>query len=59
MEEKTYTLTERREMLEDAERRLQQAEKDKKRDADLHKENISAVKQEIKDILVAIDEDSK
>lgn len=56
VEKQEYSLTDRREMLEDAERRLQSAEADKKRDATVHKENIAAIKQEIKDILQAIDE---
>ena len=59
MAEKVHTLAERREMLEDAERRLQEAKASKKRDTTVHNENIAAIEQEIKDILKAIDDDTK
>ena len=51
-----YSAEERRQMLEDASRRLKEAKAAKKRDATIHKENIEAVEQEIEDILVALDE---
>ena len=53
---KEYTSEERREMLEDASRRLKEAKAAKKRDAKIHSENMADIEQEIEDILVALDE---
>lgn len=53
---KEYTSAERREMLEDAARRLKEARAAKKRDAKIHAENMADIEQEIEDILVALDE---
>jgi len=43
------------ESLEDATKRLHKAEAAKKRDAKLHKENCTAIQDEISDILEALD----